>query len=82
MTQNVRDQIQALVEEIAHKDDLDPTANLFETGDLSSVHVIDLIVGLEEGFGISVLPDDLSVENFASIDQMIAYTERAIARAG
>ncbi len=78
MSTDVRTRIHEYVEELAKEDDIDPSINLFDAGLLTSVHVLDLIACLEETFKISISPDDLSVENFASIDAMVSYTENAI----
>jgi len=78
MSTNVRTRIHEYVEELAKEDDIDPSINLFDAGLLTSVHVLDLITCLEETFSISISPDDLSVDNFASIDAMVSYTENAI----
>lgn len=78
MSTDVRTRIHEYVEELAKEDDIDPSINLFDAGLLTSVHVLDLIACLEETFKISISPDDLSVDNFASIDAMVSYTENAI----
>ncbi|UCG88539.1 MAG: acyl carrier protein [Gemmatimonadota bacterium] len=80
MSASIRAQIQEYVEELAKEDNIDPSINLFEAGLLTSVHVLDLIACLEETFEISISPDDLSVDNFGSIDAMVSYTEVAIQR--
>jgi len=81
MSTDVRTQIHEYVEELAKEDDIDSAINLFEAGLLTSVHVLDLIACLEETFEISIDPDDLSVDNFASIDAMVTFTEKAMQRA-
>ena len=78
MSTDIRTRIHEYVEELAKEDDIDPSINLFDAGLLTSVHVLDLIACLEETFKISISPDDLSVENFASIDAMVSYAENAI----
>jgi acyl carrier protein len=78
MSVNVQDQMQEYVEELAKQDNIDPSVNLFETGLLTSVHVLDLIAYIEERFGIVVSPDDLSIENFGSIDAMVTFVDKAM----
>ncbi len=78
MNVNVQDQMQEYVEELAKQDDIDPSINLFETGLLTSVHVLDLIAYIEERFGIVISPDDLSIENFGSIDAMVTFVDKAM----
>jgi len=78
MSVNIQDQLQEYVEELAKQDSIDPSVNLFETGLLTSVHVLDLIAFIEERFGIVISPDDLSIDNFGSIDAMATFVEKAM----
>jgi len=78
MSMNIKDQLKEYVEELAKQDDIDPSINLFETGLLTSVHVLDLIAYIEEQFGIVISPDDLSIENFGSIDEMVTYVDKVM----
>jgi acyl carrier protein len=79
MSFNVRDHIQAVVQNLTNEDNLDPAMDLFEAGFLTSIHVLDLIATLEDDFKIRVNPEDLTVGNFASIDRMVAFAEKALA---
>ena len=40
--------------------------NLFESGILDSLKLINLILELEEGFGVSIAENDLNFDNFRS----------------
>lgn len=60
----------------AAKDGVDPAANLLEEEIVDSVAMMDIIVWLEEHYGISIDPDDLTPENFGSVNAMVAYLER------
>ena len=60
----------------AAKDGVDYAANLLEDEIVDSVAMMELIVWLEENFKVSIDPDDLTPENFASINSMVAYLER------
>ncbi len=46
---------------------------LFETGIINSLFAVQLITFLEKTFGIDVGPDDLDIENFASIKATTAF---------
>lgn len=59
----------------ATKDGLDHDADLMEAG-VDSVAMMDVIVWLEDTFGISIDPDDLTPENFGSVNRIVAYLER------
>lgn len=78
MSVDFRIRIQHAVEELALHDGIDPSENLFEAGHLTSVHVLDLIVFLESDLEMTVGDEDLTEDNFATIDRMVAFAERAL----
>lgn len=51
----------------------DPGANLLEAGVLDSTAMIELIVWLEETYDISIETEDLTPENFGTLDAMASY---------
>ena len=60
----------------AAKSGLDPEANLLEEEIVDSVAMMNVIVWLEEHFKLSIDPDDLTPENFGSINGIVAYLGR------
>lgn len=50
--------------------------DLFETAILDSMSIISLLTLLQEKTGLTFSPDDLQVENFKSIDSIVAWIER------
>lgn len=55
----------------------DPTLNLLDSGTIDSLAMIDLVVFLEDTFGISVATDDLIPDNFATLDAIADYVARS-----
>lgn len=49
------------------------SANLIETGILDSMMFVDLIVLIEEQFGVVAELDDLEIENFATVARMAQF---------
>lgn len=49
---------------------------LFSSQVLDSLNMVALIAFLEETFGIEVKPMDIAVENFDTVNRMLAYVER------
>jgi acyl carrier protein len=49
--------------------------DLFESGVLDSLAFIELLLKLEEEFGVAVALDDLEVENFKSIERIAAFVD-------
>ena len=55
---------------------IDDGTDLFETAILDSMSIISLLTLLQEKTGLTFSPDDLQVENFKSIDSIMAWIER------
>lgn len=55
---------------------VDPGQNLLESGLLDSVAMMELVVWCEEHFGITIDTDDLTPENFSTLEAISAYVER------
>ena len=51
--------------------------DLLLSGLVDSMGMMRLIAFIEEREGIRVPPQDVTIENFATIDAMVAYLERA-----
>lgn len=47
--------------------------DLFEAGLLDSLAFVDLVMDLEQTFGLRVSPDDLEVETFRSIERIARF---------
>jgi acyl carrier protein len=50
--------------------------SLLESGIIDSMGVLDLVTFMESEFNISVVDEDLTAENFQTIDRMTAFVER------
>ena len=57
-------------------DTLSDDENLFESGLINSLFAIQLTTFVERRFGIEVGMDDLSIENFKSINATAAFVTR------
>ena len=55
----------------------DADSNLIESGLIDSVGMMELVVWCEEEFGVEVDTDDLVPENFASVNAIAEFIERA-----
>ncbi|WP_434627444.1 acyl carrier protein [Chromobacterium sp. CV08] len=58
---------------LAGQQDLDESVNIFETGLVNSLAVIQLISFLEKNFRIKVEIDDLDLANFSSIQAICGF---------
>ena len=57
---------------------LDDSASLLDTGIINSTGVLELIVYLEEAFGVQVQDQDLVPENLDRVDAIVAYVGRKL----
>jgi methoxymalonate biosynthesis acyl carrier protein len=60
---------------------LDASSDLFASG-VSSLFALQLVVHLEEKYGVSVGGADLKMDNFRTVDAMVALIERRRTAAG
>jgi len=50
-----------------------PTTDLFDTGLLDSVMFVELLLLLEQQFGVTVSLDDLEIDNFRSVTRIADF---------
>ena len=74
-TREVRDVLAAIIGEDAASS-VGENDLLFEEGVIDSLHVIELIDLLQERFGTEVEGEELSPENFGSLQAMADYVRR------
>ena len=74
-TPNTREIIRNFIQESINIPSLDNSDNLFETGIVNSLFAVQLMTFIEKTFNIEVTMDDLSMENFESIDATSLFVE-------
>jgi D-alanine--poly(phosphoribitol) ligase subunit 2 len=77
-----RQKIYQKIVELAKQQGHDATSLRFQDsipdfGVLDSSALLELIVWFENEFGLEVEPEQLTVENFGTIDAMASYAEKA-----
>jgi acyl carrier protein len=77
---NLKQQLkQMIVERLFLKvdpQDIPDDANLMETYNIDSVNIFEIVVGLEDDFGISLAEEDFSIEAFATVDGIAELVTR------
>lgn len=66
-------------DEIVNDQAVHTDTDLLLTGAVDSLGVIRITYWMEEEVGVLVDPGDVTLENFQTIDRMVAYLERASA---
>jgi acyl carrier protein len=80
MTQLTEQQLIRFVDELRHVDGLDARTPLFSDGTIDSVGLIALIGFIERTCGIEVGPADVTLDNFDTIERMLAYVATKVVR--
>lgn len=79
MSQSAADDIRAYINDrFVFKSDaaeIPLDAALFGSGLLDSAHMVDIIVYLEERFGISIPSTDITSDNLETIERMAQYVQ-------
>jgi acyl carrier protein len=78
--QNVEERIRSYIaESILFSDDgyrYSDDASFLEEGIVDSMGIMELVMFVEEGFGISVEDEELVPDNFDSVNKLAAYIQR------
>ena len=76
----IREQILEMLEEICEdevvKEDLD--INLKEEGLMDSLAFVEMLVRIEENFGLSIAPTEVTYEEIDTPNKVIAYIENRL----
>lgn len=73
---SIQEQIVAILKEVKPGKNLEGLSNIVEGGYLDSFEIMNLIMMLSETFGIEIDFEEITAENFNSIDAMVAMVQR------
>lgn len=65
--------IEFLKDTLQVETDIDAQSKLFSTGELDSMSMMQLIGFVETSAGITVRPEDVTLENFDSVEQILQF---------
>jgi acyl carrier protein len=65
----------------ADRESIDPGEDLLEQGLIDSLAIVQIIAFVEDSFGISLGPNDVVPENFASLNALAGLIESRTSRA-
>lgn len=71
----MRDKVIELLEDIVPGFDRD-NEKLVDSGEMTSLSVLQLIVAIDDEFDVQIPPSDIRPENFNSIDSIAAVIEK------
>lgn len=72
----IKEQISAILKDIKPNKNLEELTNIVEGGYLDSFEIMNLIMVLSETFGIDIDFEEITAENFNSLDAMVSMVER------
>lgn len=73
---SVKEQINAILKEIKPNKNLEEVQNIIDGSFLDSFEIMNLIMVLSETFGIDIDFEEITAENFNSVDAMTSMVER------
>lgn len=56
-------------------EDIDPAASLVDTYGVDSVSLLELVVGIEETFGIPMADETFDMQHFENVNAIAAFVE-------
>jgi acyl carrier protein len=71
------DDLVAYVKQLAGVEELDPDQDLLDTGLISSLEMVEVLLFVNSRFKVELKPTELVPDNLASIRRMLALVERA-----
>lgn len=76
----MREKVLDIFEEVTGTDDIreDQDIDLFEAGLLDSLGIIEVLLKIEEVFGLKLQPTDLERSDMATVDSMVAFLEKKL----
>jgi methoxymalonate biosynthesis acyl carrier protein len=75
-TQTPKEAIRNFILDSINIPDLNDDDNLFESGIVNSLFAVQLMTFLEKSFNIEVTMDDLSMDNFESINSTSSFVQK------
>ncbi|HUP24293.1 MAG TPA: phosphopantetheine-binding protein [Thermoanaerobaculia bacterium] len=78
--QNVGERVAAILSHRLQVEGVSESTDLFEAAALDSLGLVELLVGLEEEFGIAISAADLELDRFRSIAAISAFVSSKIER--
>jgi acyl carrier protein len=80
----LRDDLRTFItdELLADEEPLEFDDNLLDDGMVDSLGAVRLVMYIEEEFGYAIPPEDLTMENFRTIDALATYLEPHLDDAG
>jgi acyl carrier protein len=69
----IQTKVKAEIEALAGCEIADPTIKIFKSGVLDSLNILNIIVFIENEFGIKIDPFDISLDSLGSIESICSY---------
>ncbi len=73
---DLSDRIQSFLENTLLIKGIEKDTLLIDDGYIDSIQILELAMYIEETCEVTLVADDMEVENFASIDAMVAYVSQ------
>lgn len=72
---DIQTKVRAEIEALAGSDISDPDAEIFKSGLLDSLNILNIIIFLENEFSLKINPFDINLDTLGSITRICEYIE-------
>jgi len=72
----VRTKLREFVSQTVRDDSMTDSTDIFATGFVNSLFAMQLVAYCEKEFGVQIEDGDLELDNFRSVDKLVAFVER------
>lgn len=76
----IKEKVSKFIKELVNEVNISNDENLFENGLLNSIHVLDLIAFIEDTFSIDLMEDDIDMNSFGSINNIVEMLDKKIVK--
>lgn len=74
---DIREKVINLLEEINPQIVNDTEADLLKSGYIDSFEIVNLVMGLEDMFGVEIEPEEITPDNFKTIENIVGLVEKS-----
>jgi D-alanine--poly(phosphoribitol) ligase subunit 2 len=72
---DIQTKVRSEIEALAGSDIKDPDAEIFTSGLLDSLNILNIIIFIENEFGLKINPFDINLDTLGSINRICEYID-------
>ncbi|MGB8453581.1 MAG: acyl carrier protein [Anaerocolumna sp.] len=76
--ESIRAKVRKFIQKYSKKDNIEDNQNLFEMSFANSLFAMQLILFIENEFGLAVASEDIGIDNFDTVDKICSFIHSKI----